>query len=159
MTRGGGSSHLLSRVAIVEEPLIELLLDQGGIVVCTGGGGVPVVRDDDGELRGVEAVIDKDRSSSILAVAVKADVLLILTDVNGIETNLGTPEARLIRETSPSELRKLDFPAGSMGPKVDAVCDFVERSGRRAGIGSLKEAEAILSGDAGTSIIPTERRS
>lgn len=137
-------------LAVIEERLIELLLREGVIVVCAGGGGVPVVRGVDGALSGVEAVVDKDRTSAKLAISVEADVLLLLTDVNGVMDGFGTASARTIREATPADLRRLDLPAGSMGPKVEAVCEFVERTGRQAGIGALSDAEAILHGRAGT---------
>ena len=142
-------------IAIVEESLVELLLWQEVIVVCAGGGGVPVVRDGNGRLRGAEAVVDKDRTSALLAASVKADALLLLTDVAGVEDGYGTPEARLIRRSSVAELRQLDLPAGSMGPKVEAVCDFAERTGHFAAIGALTDAEAILKGEAGTFVAPS----
>ncbi|MGO9344088.1 MAG: carbamate kinase [Acidimicrobiales bacterium] len=137
-------------ISVVEQSLVDRLLDQGVIVVCAGGGGVPVVRGIDGGLRGVEAVVDKDRTAGILAVAVHADLLLLLTDVPGVVSGFGTPEAQTIRNASPAELRRLELPAGSMGPKVEAVCDFVERTGRSAVIGALDQAGAILKGEAGT---------
>jgi len=142
-------------IAIVEESLVELLLWQEVIVVCAGGGGVPVVRDTNGCLRGAEAVVDKDRTSALLAASVKADALLLLTDVAGVEDGYGTPEARLIRRSSIAELRRLDLPAGSMGPKVEAVCEFAERTGHFAAIGALTDAEAILKGEAGTFVAPS----
>jgi len=142
-------------VAVVEESLVELLLWQEVIVVCAGGGGVPVVRDAGGRLRGVEAVVDKDRTSAILASSVKADALLLLTDVAGVEVSYGTPDARTIGRTSVAELRRLDLPAGSMGPKVEAVCEFAEKTGRFAGIGVLADAGEILKGMAGTFVAPS----
>ncbi len=142
-------------LAIVEESLVELLLWQGVIVVCAGGGGVPVVRDANGCLRGTEAVVDKDRTSAILAASVKADALLLLTDVAGVEDGYGTPGARLMGRSTIEELRLLDLPAGSMGPKVDAVCAFAERTGHFAAIGALTDAEAILEGEAGTFVAPS----
>jgi carbamate kinase len=142
-------------VAIVEESLVELLVSQGVMVVCAGGGGIPVVRDADGRLRGVEAVVDKDRTSALLAASVKADALLLLTDVAGVEDGYGAPGARLIGRSSVDELRRLNLPSGSMGPKVDAVCDFAERTGRFAAIGALTDAEAILKGQAGTFVAPS----
>lgn len=141
-------------VSVVEESLVELLLDQHVIVICAGGGGAPVVRSKDGDLSGVEAVVDKDRTSAILAVAVHADRLLLLTDVPGVVEGFGTPEARTIDRATPADLRKLDLPAGSMGPKVDAVCDFVERTGRSAVIGALDQVRDILRGKAGTLVEP-----
>ncbi len=140
-------------VAVVEEPLVELLVSQGVIVVCAGGGGSPVVRDQNGQLRGVEAVVDKDRASAILAVSIKADALLLLTDVAGVVAGFGTPDATLIGRATPAELRRLDLPAGSMGPKVAAMCEFAETTGRFAAIGSLDDAAAILRGDSGTSVV------
>jgi carbamate kinase len=141
-------------MAIVEESLVELLLWQEVIVVCAGGGGVPVVRDPEGRLRGVEAVVDKDRTSAILAASVRADALLLLTDVAGVQADYGTPKARIIRRTSVEELGRLDLPAGSMGPKVQAICEFAERTGRFAAIGALTDAGAILKGEAGTFVAP-----
>jgi carbamate kinase len=141
-------------MAIVEESLVELLLSQGVIVVCAGGGGIPVVRDGGGRLRGVEAVVDKDRTSGLLAASVKADALLLLTDVAGVEDGYGTPQARPLGRSTIAELRHLDLPAGSMGPKVEAVCEFAERTGHFAAIGALADAEAILKGEAGTFLAP-----
>jgi carbamate kinase len=140
-------------LAVVEDPLIELLLSQRVVVVCAGGGGAPVVRDTDGRLRGVEAVVDKDRTSAILAVSIKADALLLLTDVAGVVAGFGTPDAKLIGRTTPAQLRRLDLPAGSMGPKVAAMCDFAETTGHFAAIGSLDDAVAVLRGDSGTSVV------
>lgn len=137
---------------IVETRLIRLLLGSGAVVVCAGGGGVPVVRDELGELRGVEAVVDKDLASAVLAEALDADALLVLTDVPAVMRSYGTPEAAPIRRETPGGLRALDFAAGSMGPKVDAACRFVELTGGFAGIGSLDDAQAILAGRAGTVI-------
>jgi len=134
---------------IVEIETIRLLLDAGVLVVCAGGGGIPVVFTSSG-LTGVEAVIDKDLSAALLAEKIGADFLLMLTDVAEVEAGWGTPEARPIRRASPAELRGMDFAAGSMGPKVEAACRFVERTGGRAGIGRLDQAAAILRGDAGT---------
>ncbi len=140
-------------VGVVEGPLVELLLSQRVVVVCAGGGGAPVVRDPDGRLRGVEAVVDKDRTSAMLAVSIKADALLLLTDVAGVVAGFGTSEAELIGRATPAELRRLDLPAGSMGPKVAAVCDFAEATGHFAAIGALDDAEAVLRGDSGTSVV------
>jgi carbamate kinase len=142
-------------VAVVEESLVELLLSKDAIVVCAGGGGAPVVKDANGHLRGVEAVVDKDRTSAILAKSVKADALLLLTDVAGVVAGFGTPDARTIGRTSIEELHRLDLPDGSMGPKVRAICEFAERTGRFAAIGALDDAQAILRGEAGTIVAPT----
>jgi carbamate kinase len=134
---------------IVEIETIRLLLDAGVLVVCAGGGGIPVVFTPSG-LTGVEAVIDKDLSAALLAEKIGADFLLMLTDVAEVEAGWGTPAARPIRHTSPAELRGMDFAAGSMGPKVEAACRFAERTGGRAGIGRLDQAAEILRGEAGT---------
>lgn len=137
---------------VVETRLIRLLLESGAVVVCAGGGGVPVVRDRDGRLHGVEAVVDKDLTSSVLAEALDADFLLVLTDVPAVMSGYGTPECRPIRCSSPHELRSLDLPPGSMGPKVEAVCRFVELTGGVAAVGALDDAAAIVRGDAGTMV-------
>ena len=100
--------------------MIERLLSDGTGIICAGGGGIPVVRDDDGSLHGVEAVVDKDRTAALLASLLDADALLLLTDVSAVELGYGTPSARAIRHTSVEELRSHPFPDGSMGPKVDA---------------------------------------
>lgn len=141
-------------IEIVEVETIRLLFDRGLTVICTGGGGIPVTRDAAGHLHGVEAVIDKDLAAELLASSIGADALLLLTDVDGVYCAWGTPNAQLIRTASAAELRALDLPAGSMGPKVEAGCRFVERGdGRIAGIGSLADALDILSGAAGTKVL------
>lgn len=137
---------------IVELRTIELLVDGNIIVVCTGGGGIPVVLDDQGALRGVEAVVDKDASSALLASLLAADLLLLLTDVAGVSVDWGTPNAKLVRRANPEELGRYTFAAGSMGPKVTAACQFVEETGADAAIGALADAMAIVHGDAGTTI-------
>jgi carbamate kinase len=139
---------------VVETRMIRLLLRSGAVVVCAGGGGVPVVRDERGKLRGLEAVIDKDLTAAVLAEALEADVLMVLTDVPNVVRNYGMPEAEPISRITPGALRRENFPAGSMGPKVDAVCRFVELTGDMAAIGRLQDAEAIMAGDAGTIITP-----
>jgi carbamate kinase len=139
---------------LVELPLIRVLLDSGALVVCAGGGGIPVVADASGALRGVEAVVDKDLTAALLARAVDADALLLLTDVDAVIDGFGTPGARPIRHATPSQLRARSFPAGSMGPKVEAVCRFVEATGRMAAIGRLDAAAALLNREAGTIVSP-----
>ncbi len=134
---------------IFELGVIELLASQGVIVICAGGGGVPVVRRADGGLVGVEAVIDKDRASSLLARELRADALLMLTDVDGVYLDWDTPTARRLTRVSPAALREHTFAPGSMDPKVKAACEFAEAGGF-AGIGRLQDAAAILSGEAGT---------
>ena len=137
---------------ILELGVIELLIDQGVVVICAGGGGIPVVRRKDGSLVGIEAVIDKDLASSLLARALKADAFLMLTDVNGVHEAWGTPRARAIRSISPRAIRRFSFAPGSMGPKVEAACEFAGQTGGIAGIGRLEDAQAILRGEAGTLI-------
>ncbi len=135
---------------VVETPLIRLLLDSGAVVVCAGGGGVPVVRDDSGELRGVEAVIDKDLTAAMLATALGAEALLVLTDVAAVMRDFGLPTQVPVRRATPDQLDELDLPAGSMGPKVDAAGRFVRATGGVAVIGSLDDAARMLTGEAGT---------
>ncbi len=139
---------------VVETRLIRLLLASGAVVVCAGGGGVPVIRNEQGHLEGVEAVVDKDLTAAVLAEALEADALLILTDTPFVMRDFGTPEQAPITRATPAAMRRLEFPAGSMGPKVEAVCRFVELTGDMAAIGRLDEAPAILAGTAGTIITP-----
>lgn len=140
---------------IVELSVIRLLVDAGVIVISSGGGGVPVVEDPEGRLIGVEAVIDKDLAAAVLAESVKADMLVLLTDVTHVQRGFGTPQAEPIKMATPELLAALDFPAGSMGPKIDAVRQFVERTGGRAAIGALDDAAAIVAGQAGTQVQPS----
>ncbi|MER6663931.1 carbamate kinase [Amycolatopsis japonica] len=140
---------------VVETPVIRALVEAGTIVVCAGGGGVPVVRDEHtGRLRGVEAVVDKDQTAALLAEALDADALLLLTDVPAVIDDYGTPHATPIHHTTPARLRSRDFPAGSMGPKVDAACRFVELTGNTAAIGALDSPAVMLRGTEGTVITP-----
>jgi carbamate kinase len=141
-------------LSIVELPTIRTLLGHGAVVVCSGGGGIPVVRDADGRLRGAEAVIDKDLAAALMARDLGADALVILTDVENVETGFGTDSPRPIGHTTPALLRAEHFPAGSMGPKVDAACRFVEATGHRAMIGRLDEAADLLRGACGTIVEP-----
>ena len=137
---------------VVESEMIMQLTGPETIVVCAGGGGIPVVCDSAGALHGVEAVVDKDLTASLLARKLGADALVILTDVDAVEDGYGTPQARPIRRTTARELRSRSFPAGSMGPKVEAACRFVEATGGMAAIGRLDDAEALAEGKAGTII-------
>jgi carbamate kinase len=139
---------------VVETRLIRLLLTSGAVVICAGGGGVPVIRNEQGHLEGVEAVVDKDLTSSVLAEALEADALLVLTDVPHVVRGFGTPEATPILRATPAALQRESFPEGSMGPKVDAVCRFVEVTGDMAAIGRLEDAAAIVAGTAGTVVTP-----
>ena len=129
---------------------IQWLLDRGVIVICAGGGGIPTMYGEDGKLRGVEAVIDKDRASSLLAQQIEADIFVMATDAEAVFTNWGRPDARAVRRASPAALGRFEFAAGSMGPKVEAACDFAERTGKTAAIGALKDVGRILAGEAGT---------
>ena len=139
-------------VAIVELPAIRMLVAAGVVVVCVGGGGIPVTVDARGRLAGVEAVIDKDHAAALLATSLGADALLLLTDVAAVDAGWGTANSRPLHEVSTAELRGTSFDPGSMGPKVEAACDFVEATGRLAAIGALGDAPAILRGERGTRI-------
>jgi carbamate kinase len=129
---------------------IRTLADAGLVVICVGGGGIPVVEGPGGAIHGAEAVIDKDLAATLLACELGADALLLLTDVAGVELDHGTPAARTLRAASPAELRELALPAGSMGPKAEAAARFVEAGGRVAAICALEDAAAALAGKAGT---------
>lgn len=131
--------------------VLKLLLEQGVVVVCAGGGGIPVLRLDNGSLIGVEAVIDKDAASALLAAQLGADALLLLTDVEAVYRDFGSAHASALPRLSVAQARALKMPAGSMGPKVQAACDFAE-SGGVSGIGRLQDALAILEGRTGTCI-------
>jgi len=133
------------------------LLERGCVVICAGGGGIPVMYTDEPvpagrRLVGVEAVIDKDLASAKLAVELQADVLLILTDVDAVYSDWGTPDQCAIRRATPSALASSEFAEGSMGPKVRAACTFVEQTGGYAAIGSISEPGALLRGDRGTMV-------
>ncbi len=142
----------------VEVEAVRKLLDEGYVVVASGGGGIPVYRDKEGALSGVEAVIDKDLAGALLAREVGADALIILTDVEGVYLDYGRPGQRLLRELSLNEARKLFetgvFPPGSMGPKVLACIRFLEDGGKVAAIGHLEKAIEIIEGRSGTLIRP-----
>lgn len=139
---------------------IRWLLDKGAIVICAGGGGIPTawVPGEDRRLGGVEAVIDKDLASELLAREVGADLFVMATDVDGVYADWGTPDQRRLAEVTPEELRARDFAAGSMGPKVQAALRFVEATGRRAAIGSLSDITEIVAGTAGTNVVPAHDR-
>jgi carbamate kinase len=141
-------------LAIVELPVIRTLVAAGAIVICAGGGGAPVLQDGDGHFRGAEAVVDKDLSTALLARDLGADALVILTDVAHVETGFGTDAAKPIGRTTPAALRALKFPAGSMGPKVEAACRFVEATGKPAMIGQLDDAAYLVRGTRGTVVEP-----
>jgi carbamate kinase len=143
--------------AIHEIRTIRLLVQHGVVVVCAGGGGIPVVRSASGGLRGVEAVVDKDRSAALLATQLEADALLLLTDVAAVYADWPEPAREPIRRASPETLRALELDPGSMGPKVEAACAFADTGGI-AGIGALGSALAILQGEAGTLVVADAAR-
>lgn len=138
-------------IEIPDLRVVRMLLDQGVIVICAGGGGIPVLRRPDDSMIGVEAVIDKDAASALLAGDIGADVLLLLTDVDAVYEGFGTDAAMPIHHLTPDRARALRMPEGSMGPKLTAACDFADLGGV-AGIGCLADALAILDGSAGTRV-------
>lgn len=131
---------------------IRTLVDQGCIVICAGGGGIPTMYGEDGKLHGVEAVIDKDLAASLLAEELDADMLVIATDVDGVYTGWGTPEQKKLGGVTVDEVASMNLPAGSMGPKVAAACQFAAKTGKEAVIGSLADIDKIVAGDAGTRV-------
>jgi carbamate kinase len=139
--------------AIAEIRSLRSLVDSGALVICAGGGGIPVAIDGMGVMHGVEAVIDKDLTAALLARRLDADLLLMLTDVDAVRADYGGPHERPIASASPGELRKLNFAAGSMGPKVEAACRFAEATGHRATIASLSDAVRAARGEAGTQVL------
>jgi carbamate kinase len=145
---------------ILDAPAVQALVEAGFVVVANGGGGIPVVREDDGSLRGVEAVIDKDLGAALLARTVSADVLVIATDVPQAVLRFGTPNAEPLGTVPVSHMRgyALDghFASGSMGPKVDAACRFVEHGGSRSVITDLSNINDAVAGNAGTVVVPDE---
>jgi len=138
--------------SIVEMSTIKWLADQRAVIVCGGGGGVPVLRNEGGDLVGVEAVVDKDLTAALIAEQLHADLLLILTDVTSVMKDFGTDHARAVRDLDVDQLDGLSFPAGSMGPKIEACTGFVRATGKRAAIGALPQAAEIVAGQAGTRI-------
>jgi len=146
-------SPLPQRIFGVET--IETLLEDGCVVICAGGGGIPTMYTHEHvvagrRLAGVEAVIDKDLASALLAIDLRADALLICTDVDAVYADYGTPNQRSIRRATPTALAATPFAEGSMGPKVHAACSFVDHTGGFAAIGSITDAAAMLRGEAGT---------
>ena len=132
---------------------IRWLLENGTVVICAGGGGIPTMYTPDGTLVGAEVVVDKDRASALLARELQADLLVLATDVEGVYVNYREPDERMIQETSVEELTSLDLPDGSMGSKVEAACAFVAGGGSRASIGSLEQLEELVAGTAGTRVV------
>jgi carbamate kinase len=143
---------------ILELEMIQLLVTAGVLVICAGGGGIPVTKNAEGQRQGVEAVIDKDLAAALLATELKVDALLLLTDVDAVYENWNMPHARLLSEITPQQLRQLTFAPGSMAPKVEAACRFVEATGRMAGIGCLEDAAAILAGTRGTRVVQAHKK-
>ncbi|WP_261152876.1 carbamate kinase [Serratia quinivorans] len=139
---------------IIETAAINALIAQGHLVVCAGGGGIPVLRQE-GKLHGIEAVIDKDLSAAFLAEQINADALLILTDADAVYLDWGTQQQRALSKVTPDDLANITFDAGSMGPKVSAASHFVRSRHGIAGIGALQDATRILTGEQGTLISPT----
>lgn len=141
---------------IFEIEPVRWLVEKGAVVICAGGGGIPTVYLPDGRrtLVGIEAVIDKDLASELLARELKADLFVMATDAGGVCLGWGTPQQQLLGWVTPEELAAYDFPAGSMGPKVEAAVRFVKATGNRAAIGRLEDIALIVSGDAGTNVVP-----
>jgi carbamate kinase len=131
------------------------LIEHKTVVICAGGGGIPTMyaKGEDRRLVGVEAVIDKDFATSLLSRELEADLFIMATDVDGVYVDWGTPDQRRLDRVTPEELRAISFPAGSMGPKVDAATEFVEATGKRAAIGSLEQLDAMVAGTAGTNVV------
>lgn len=138
---------------IIQVDSTKQLLAAGHIVICTGGGGIPIARDAQGSYIGVEAVLDKDASSALFASELKADVLVMATDADAVMVDWGTPRARPLKVATVAELERMDFAAGSMGPKVKAGCDYVRKHDGRAVIGRLSDLGRLLDGSAGTTIV------
>ncbi len=140
---------------ILEIQPITWLLERGAVVICAGGGGIPTVNPSSasGALVGVEAVIDKDLASELLAEDVNADLFLMATDVDGVYLDWGTPRQRRLGRVTPGELAGYQFAAGSMGPKVEAAARFVAKTGGRAAIGALADIAGIIAGTAGTNVV------
>lgn len=138
---------------IIDSHAIHALMEVGHTVICCGGGGVPVVAEDDG-YKGTEAVIDKDLTAAVLASSINADHLLILTDADAVYENWGTPQARALRHVTAEEMSPFASPDGAMGPKAAAVIQFAKQTGNTAFIGALKDAPLILAGEKGTCVTP-----
>lgn len=137
---------------IIEISAIRTLVDNGYVVICAGGGGIPVAYDKNRKLYGVEAVIDKDLASGLLAKDLDAEMFVMLTDVSNVFVDFGTKNQKSIRAAHPDALEALDFAAGSMGPKVLGACQFVRETGHQSAIGQLSDLSAIMTGRAGTLI-------
>jgi len=145
-------------IGIIENQAVKDLVEQGKIIITAGGGGIPVITGDKGQLKGIEAVIDKDWASSVLAQEIKSDLLVIITGVEKVAINFGRPNMELLSELTVSEAKKYHaeghFPPGSMGPKIAAAVEYVEKTGGKALITSLEMVGAALKGETGTFIVP-----
>jgi carbamate kinase len=137
---------------IIEIEVIKTLVDSGVVVICAGGGGIPTAYDDDKNLFGIEAVIDKDLASGLLSTELDAEMFVMLTDVASVYVDFGTENQKAIKAAHPDVLEKMDFPAGSMGPKVLGACQFVRETGNQSAVGQLSDLTRIITGDAGTTI-------
>lgn len=135
---------------VIEINPIRWLMEKGAIVICAGGGGIPVTKRD-GKMVGIEAVIDKDFASGLLAGNLDADLFIMATDVSNVFLNFGQPDQKALSLASPDAIAAHPFPAGSMGPKIEAACEFAAASGKRAAIGSLDQLAGIVDGTHGTS--------
>lgn len=144
-------------IKVVNSKIIKTLVDMGVIVIAGGGGGAPVFYEDDGRLEGMDAVIDKDKASAVLGLEIGADILMILTGVDGVYLDFGTPQQRLLRAMTLREAREHhaagQFPDGSMGPKIESAIHFLEGGGEKVIISSITEGHLALEGKAGTTII------
>lgn len=138
--------------ALLNLASITKLVEAGTIVICAGGGGIPVARDANGKWQGVEAVVDKDTASALLATQIHADLFMVLTDVDAVYLDYSTPAQRALRNATPAELEAGSFAAGSMGPKVAAACRFARATGKPAVIGCLEDATGLVAGKSGTRI-------
>ncbi|MGD9536513.1 MAG: carbamate kinase [Alphaproteobacteria bacterium] len=149
----GGRRRLIASpkpVEVVELAAVRLLVEAGMVAVCAGGGGIPVVRRADGTLAGVDAVIDKDHTASLLARGIGAEALVFLTDVEAVRSDWPPPKGEWLGRMRPAALRRLSFAEGSMAPKVAGACDFIEAGGRLAAIGAVAQLPALIDGLAGT---------
>ena len=137
---------------IIEINSIRMLVDNGVVVICAGGGGIPTAYDEERKLYGVEAVIDKDLASALLSRELDAEMFVMLTDVASVYANFGTPQQRPIRAAHPDAMEQIDFADGSMGPKIRGACEFVRKTGHSSAIGQLSDLVEIMAGEAGTLI-------
>jgi carbamate kinase len=137
---------------IIELSAIRLLVDNGVVVICAGGGGIPTAYDSEQKLYGVEAVIDKDLASALLSTDLDAEMFVMLTDVANVYTDFGTPRQRAIRAANPEALAQMQFARGSMGPKIRGACEFVAKTGKKSAIGQLSDLVDIMDLKAGTLI-------